>query len=43
VRGNTLIVNLPGSESGVRDSLQLLDELIGHAVQLLRGIQTDKH
>jgi molybdopterin adenylyltransferase len=43
VRGNTLMVNLPGSESGVRDSLQLLDELIGHAVQLLRGIQTDRH
>jgi molybdopterin adenylyltransferase len=43
VRGNTLVVNLPGSESGVRDSLRLLDELIGHAVQLLRGIQTDKH
>lgn len=43
VRGSTLIVNLPGSESAVRDALELLDELIGHAVQLLRGIQTDKH
>lgn len=43
VRGATLIVNLPGSESGVHDSLELLDELIGHAVQLLRGFQTDKH
>jgi molybdopterin adenylyltransferase len=43
VRGSTLIVNLPGSESGVRDSLPLLDELLLHAVQLLRGVQTDKH
>jgi molybdopterin adenylyltransferase len=43
VRGRTLVVNLPGSESGVRDGLTLLDELIGHAVQLLRGVETDKH
>jgi molybdopterin adenylyltransferase len=43
VRGHTLIVNLPGSESAVRDGLELMDDLIGHAVQLLRGIQTDQH
>ena len=42
-RGRTLIVNLPGSESGVRDGLALLDDVLGHAVQLLRGIETDKH
>lgn len=43
VRGSTLIINLPGSESGVRDGLELLDEVLGHAVQLVRGIETDKH
>ena len=43
VRGQTLIINLPGSESGVRDGLALLDELLNHAVQLLHGIETDKH
>jgi molybdenum cofactor synthesis domain-containing protein len=43
IRGSTLIVNLPGSESAVGDGLELMDELINHAVQLLRGIQTDKH
>jgi molybdopterin adenylyltransferase len=43
VRGATLIVNLPGSEAAVRAGLSLLDEVVEHAVQLLRGIQTDKH
>ena len=43
VRGSTLIVNLPGSETAVGDGLQLLERLVEHAVQLLRGIQTDKH
>lgn len=43
VRGRTLIINLPGSESAVRDSLAVLDQIIAHAVQLLRGIQTGQH
>jgi len=43
IRGATLIVNLPGSESGVRDGLAVLDSVVVHAVQLLRGIDTGRH
>ena len=43
LRGRTLIVNLPGSTGGVRDGLAVLDEIIDHAVQLLRGENTDRH
>ena len=40
VRGRSLIVNLPGSTGGVRDGLAVLDGLVEHAVQLVRGEQT---
>ncbi len=36
-RGTTLIVNLPGGTAGVRDGLEVLDLVVGHAVALLRG------
>jgi molybdenum cofactor synthesis domain-containing protein len=40
VRGFTLVVNLPGSPGGVRDGLQVLDDLFEHAVDLVRGRST---
>lgn len=40
-RGRTLIVNLPGSPGGVRDSLAALDPIVDHAVAVLRGELAD--
>jgi molybdopterin adenylyltransferase len=37
VRNKTLIVNLPGSPGGVKDSLAALDPIVDHAVAVLRG------
>jgi molybdopterin adenylyltransferase len=40
VRGSTLIVNLPGSPGGVRDGLAVLEGIVEHAVELVRGERT---
>jgi molybdopterin adenylyltransferase len=37
VRGRCLILNLPGSEKGVRESLSAVLAVLGHAVETLRG------
>jgi molybdenum cofactor synthesis domain-containing protein len=41
IRARTLLINLPGSTGGVRDGLAVLDEVLQHAVQLLRGERAD--
>jgi molybdopterin adenylyltransferase len=40
VRARTLIINLPGSTSGVRDGLAAIDPIIEHAVRITRGEDT---
>jgi molybdenum cofactor synthesis domain-containing protein len=37
VAGRTLIVNLPGSQGGVRDGMAVLSRIVGHALDQLNG------
>jgi molybdenum cofactor synthesis domain-containing protein len=37
VAGRTLVINLPGSSGGVRDGLAVLDRVLDHALDQLRG------
>jgi len=41
VRARTLIINLPGSTSGVRDGLAAIEPIIDHAVRITRGENTE--
>lgn len=40
-RGNTLIVNLPGSEKAVRESLAVFIDQLEHAVEMMAGGRHD--
>ena len=40
-RGRTLIVNLPGSERGARESLEPILDVLPHAIDLLQGETTE--
>ncbi len=41
IRGSSLIVNLPGSPKAVRENLEVIEQAIPHAVELLRGRVAD--
>jgi molybdenum cofactor synthesis domain-containing protein len=43
IHARTLIINLPGSERGARESLESILELLPHAVELLRGDSGEEH
>lgn len=37
IRGNTLIINLPGSPKAVKESLEAILDVLEHAVKMMRG------
>jgi molybdenum cofactor synthesis domain-containing protein len=43
IRGNTLIITLPGSPKGVRECLEVVKAVLPHALELLRSEVVTKH
>jgi molybdenum cofactor synthesis domain-containing protein len=42
-RGRTVVINLPGSSGGVRDGLAVLDEVLDHLIDQVRGADHGTH
>ena len=43
IRGNTLIITLPGSPKGVRECLEVVNPVLGHALELLHSETVSEH
>ena len=41
IRKNTLIINLPGSPKAVRESMEIISDVLLHAADILSGIKAD--
>jgi molybdopterin adenylyltransferase len=41
IRGQTLIINLPGSPAAVRENLEVIIDVIPHAIEKIKGDQGD--
>ena len=43
IRGNTLIITLPGSTKGVRECLDVVNPVLPHALELLKSETVNEH
>lgn len=41
IRGDALIINLPGSEKAVRESLDIIMNALNHGIEILTGTKTE--
>ena len=43
IRGNTLIITLPGSPKGVKETLEVVKPVLPHAIELLKKESVHEH